>query len=341
MTGKYTDCNSQAMICQCCNDVVSTMTAMGDIPLNGTTLLLGVEEYSVVQLSASYPSYFEAAANESETKYAQAAADACCPKLLAHVVSPIRCVWSPAFNSLTSDVVASVDYECLIDSEAQAAAYDWKGGCTEQQFERKVIVGPCCVYPDGDGVPDSYKQSWSAANSSSLLRCWQSYNVTTTDYYNGESWTWTDCGVTYTDRCGAFTGTYYSCDYYNSDEGTLVPVDMGTTDLWTVLYAQVAISCANYSCQGDPEVWTDSYHGWCYAITCCKNCNGSTVITSNYEILSAQSEECYSCGDTCRWYCGDSQTSCYDWLNNCESYGGCPSECPESCGFEDSSSSAT
>ena len=326
-------------MCECCNGVVSTMTAMGNIPLGGS-LLLNAEEYTAIQLSPGYPDYMTAAVNEKETAYIQDAADVCCPKLLAHVISPIRCASTPANNYLTSDI-ATVSFECLKDSEAKAAAFDWKGGCADMQFERKVIVGPCCVYPDGDGVPDSYKQSWSAAHTSSTLKCWQRYESTSTYYYNGtSSMMMHNCGVTETNSCGSFTGTYYSCDYYNSDEGTLIPVDMGTPDLWTVLYAQVAASCGKYSCHGTPFVWTDNYHGWCYAITCCKKCDSYSVSTSNYTMMKNQNSECYSCGDTCRWQCGDYQSSCYQWLNNCAQYGSCPAACPDTCIFDESSSSS-
>ena len=325
------------MICQCCNDVVSTMTAMGKIPLNGTVLLLGVEEYSVVQLSPSYPSYFDAASNETETSYNPQAQDICCPQMLVHVISPISCVATPAWNNLVADT-AEVSCECLPASEAAAAAFGWTGGCVGQQFERKVIVGPCCVYPDAASVPDSYKQSYSVANSYPLIKCWQQYSSTSSYTYQGQSSEgYTYCGVTETNYCDTFHGIQYDCDYYNADSGCLVIADHGN---WTQLAENAATQCQGYNCESTPYVWTDNYHGWCHVIQRCKDCSSYSTYTSSYSMLAEQNSECYSCGDTCRWQCGDSQTSCYDWLNNCESYGGCPSECPESCGFEESSSSA-
>ena len=231
---------------------------------------------------------------------------------------------------------AEVTYECLPDSEANEAAYGWRGGCTELQFERKVIVGPCCVYPDGDGVPDSYKESWAVNNNYPLLRCWQSYDTTSTDYYNGDVWSMHDCGVTFTDRCGAYNTVQYACDRYSGTENGAYGCCSDYSPCWSVEEVLACYANSPFAC-GTPYLACC----WHWEGTCCRDTSNQTVTSYSFQILPVQSEECYTCGDTCRWQCGDYQTSCYEWMASCEEWGGCPSECPEYCGFEESSSSAT
>ena len=322
LTGKYTNCSSQAMLCQCCDGNVSTMTAEGVIPVGGS-LLLGVEEYTAIQLSPSYSTYLDAAFNESEVAYIPEAEDVCCPRMVVHATSPIRCNHTPLWNNLVADTVA-LSYECIPASEVAETVFDWRGSCIEGQFEHKVLVGPCAVYPDEEAVPDSYKRSYSEALNYPTIQCRQAYTETLADTFGGVSYDpYVFCGTLLTNSCDTFTTVYYYCN-----DSCNVTAPHGD---FAQLAENAATQCQGYNCEGTPYVMNDFYQGWVFAITRCMDCQDYSTDIQTYSMLAEQRAECYECGDPCRYLCSYERESCYEWLENCESWGGCPPECPDDC----------